>query len=355
MSSGGFGSRDLSETFQEVLTGCAKVVMSLGGLATLISVGLLVFTCVRVSGDSVSAAQLADAARNIDLFKNVLVVGVLGLVVGSTVMFWGAELLGVGQLFGAAALYFAPLYLPSVIGDKSNDATQHAYSALQLGGTVLGVLGLLVVVVDVAIRIQQRMKVGVKADQIKLGKGVKEEGDKQNVLLGKCWQLPFCRKFVRESCPIYLSKRTCWKEMVGCMCEESVIRTAMEGKTISKEQLLTGNFIPQNNRLTIAQKKERCYSCIIFNEHQKHKYRVAMPSTVLTWLLIYGLFHGLLIDAVSGLVGKINHIVNIGTLGAAGNYKPPEMFVEAMLAVFMVILLTYAMKVLEFVCFKIKV
>jgi len=36
-------------------------------------------------------------------------------------------------------------------------------------------------------------------------------------------------------------------------------------------------------------------------------------------------------------------------------YKPPDMFVEAMLAFLMLIALTYTMKLLEFTIFKIKV
>ncbi len=355
MSRGGFGAKDLSDTFQEMLTGCAKFIMYLGGLATLISVGLLVFTCVRLGTDTNSAAQMADAVRNVGIFQKVLIVGVMGLAVGASYLFWGADLLGAAQIGGAALLYFAPLYLPSVIGDKSSEATQSAYSALQMGGTVLGIIGLVVVCVDVAIRVQQRVKTGAKADHIKYGKGIKEEGEKQNILLGKCWQLPFCRKFVRERCPIYHARRTCWKELVGCMCEEQVIRNAMENKPIPKDALLAGSYIPQNHKLSTAQKKERCYSCVIFNEHQRHKYKVMMPITVMSFLLVYGLFHSLLVDAVTALVEKINHVVNLGTLGAAGNYKPPTFFVESMLAVIMVIGLTYAMKTIEFICFKIKV
>ena len=355
MSRGGFGSKDISDTFQEFLTGCAKVVMSLGGLATAISVGLLVFTCFKVGSDTTSASQMAEAVRNVGIFQKVLVVGVLGLGIGASYMFWGGELLGAFQLALAAALYFAPLYLPSMLGDKSTEATQGAYGALQMGGSVLGIIGLIVVIIDLAIRVKQRVETGAKADQIKYGKGVKEESDKQNILLGKCWQLPFCRKFVREKCPIYLSKRTCWKELVGCMCEEAVIRAAMDDKPIPKDALLAANYIPQNNKLTMSQKKERCNSCIIYNEHQRHKYKVTMPAVVLTWALVWGLLHGPLIDAVTSLVEKINHVVNVGTLGAAGNYKPPTFFVESMLAVVMIIILTYGMKLVEFLYFKIKV
>ena len=60
------------------------------------------------------------------------------------------------------------------------------------------------------------------------------------------------------------------------MCEEDVIRGAMEGRVISKDALVAATMIPRNNKLTIAQKKERCKTCVIYNEHQKHKYRASV-------------------------------------------------------------------------------
>ncbi len=127
---------DLSETFQDFLTGCAKTVMLLGALATFISVGLLVFTCFRVTGDAGSASQMADAVRNAEIFQKVLIAGVIGLATGSAYMFWGSEFLGAAQLVVAAGLYFAPLYLPGMLSG-TNQASQSALGSLQVGGTIL--------------------------------------------------------------------------------------------------------------------------------------------------------------------------------------------------------------------------
>jgi hypothetical protein len=349
-----FGAADLSETFEEILNGCAKTVAGLGGLATLVAVGLLVFTCFRLGGGSVSQSEIADGTRNVEIFQKVLIAGVVGLAIGATFLFWGEELLGAIQLALAAALFFAPLYLPGILGGTPNAATEKALGALQMGGTILGALGLLVLLSDIAVRVNQRVKTGTKADQLKYGKGIKEEGEKKNIILGKCWQLPYCRKFVRERCPIFHAGRTCWKELVGCMCEEQVIRNAMENKPIPKDALLAANFIPQNHRLSVDQKKQRCYSCVIYNEHQRHKYKVGMWVTVPGFFLFYFLAHPLLFNAVYGILLQINKVINHATLGVGGNYKPPDMFVESMLAVIMLIALTYTMKLLEFTIFKVK-
>ena len=139
------------------------------------------------------------------------------------------------------------------------------------------------------------------------------------------------------------------------MCEEQVIRNAMENKPIPKDALLAANFIPQNHKLSESQKRERCFSCVIYNEHQKHKYKVAMPVTVGSFILFYALFHGILIAGVTSVLERINHFVNLGTMGATGSFKPPTFFVESMLAVVMIIGLTYAMKLIELACFKLKI
>ncbi len=350
MSNGRFGM-DLSETFESFLTGCAKLLMWVGALATLIAVGLLIYT-----GTNAEAAQLADATRNIEVFQKILSIGVIGLGVGMSYLFWGEDVLGAGQIILAGALTFSPLYLPSIIGGSSpSPAMGPALGAIQQGGMIYGVIAIAVTFADVIIRVRQRVKVGVKADQLKYGKGVQEEKEKQNVFMGKCWQLPYCRKFVRERCPIFHAKRTCWKELVGCMCEESVIRNAMENRPIPKDALLAGNLIPRNSKLTMVQKKERCRTCVIYNEHQRHKYKLYMPMIVLGFLSAYVILRPVLLIAAGEMVQGINKIVRQGTLGGAGNFTPPQAFVEMLVAVLFIIGLTYSMKTLEFLIFRAKI
>lgn len=343
-------SNDLSEAFQGFLSGCARFLLFVGGGAAAIALGLLIFTALSASPDQAAAAE-----RNIQIFSKILTVGVLGLGVGASYLFWGEELLGAIQLILAGAMYFAPLILSAAAPNTGNPAAGQAMAAIQQGGSVYGLIAIIVVVADIIVRVRGRVKQGVKTDQMKYGRGVKEESDRQNVLLGKCWQLPFCRKFVRERCPIYHAKRTCWKELVGCMCEEAIIRNSMENRPIPKDALLAANMIPRNNKLTIAQKKERCRSCVIYNEHQRHKYKVSMPTVVGSFILLYVLLRTPLLIATESLLTGINRIVQGATLNAAGNFAPPRAFTELLLAAFFVIGLAYAMKILEFAIFRVKV
>jgi hypothetical protein len=348
-------SKDLTETLQDVLTWCSKALLIGGSICGLLSVVLLIYFCFLISGD---ASKGAAAVHNIEIARNVVLVSVIGVAVGSGYMFWGEDLApGIGLLLGIV-LGCAPLYVPALLNNSSttNDTIGSALGAVQTGGLVLGLLSFLNLAVTIGIRVKDRVKIGVKADQLKYGKGIKEEADKQNVFMGNCWQLPYCRKFVRERCPIFHAKTTCWKERVGCMCEEEVIRNALDNKPIPKDALLAAKSIPRNFRITEAQKVERCKNCVIYNEHQRHKYKLALPLVILAFCAIYGSLHGPLVYMTTEFIGKINDVVHQASLTGSG--KPPEIpiyFIEGLLFVFMLVALTYVLKLLEFCVFKLKI
>jgi hypothetical protein len=359
MSYGGRGSGgELSETFQNILDGAGKFVAAMGGLASLAAIGFLIFLSFRLGG-SASDVNLAQAAGTIGTLKSVLMVGVLAMSIGSCYLFWGSEILGVVLLILAAALFFAPMYMPSVVGSGTGAAAGtlgDALGALAAGGVCLGIIAIIVIVIDLGIRMSERARRGTKVDQLKYGKGIREEKGKKNVFLGKCWQLPFCREFVRERCPIYHAKTTCWKELVGCMCEESVIRNAMENKPIPKDALLASKMIPRNNRLTEPQKKERCRNCVIYNEHQRHKYKAAMPTVFGAFVLVYATMHGPLIAMMNGVVTAIEKVIQKGAaLQGPQQFVAPAFFTETLLAVFFIVGLSYAMKTVEFLIFRAKI
>jgi hypothetical protein len=252
------------------------------------------------------------------------------------------------------------LILTSAAGVKSDTKpAQDALGTIQLGGGVFGLLAIGVLVIDIAQRIKMRAEVGSRADQLKYGKGIKEERDRQNVFMGKCWQLPFCRKFVRDRCPIYHSRRTCWRERVGCMCEEEVIRNAMENKAIPKDVVAAANYIPRNTRLTMDQKAERCRQCVIYNEHQKHKYRAALPAMLILFIGFYVLFRGILLSVSGGLITAIDRIVHTASLSGdtttTGGAMQGTIFHELLLICLIIIVFAYAMKILEYMIFTMKV
>ena len=140
------------------------------------------------------------------------------------------------------------------------------------------------------------------------------------------------------------------------MCEEEVIRNAMENRPIPKDAIAAARYIPVNNKITMAQKRERCRQCVIYNEHLKHKYRLMLPVTIGGFVLVYALFRIPLLGATGELINKFNQVVSGATYGAASGVQGSMIpFQEILLDCFMVVLLAYVLKVLEYFIFKLKV
>jgi len=353
-------SRGMSDALGGVIDSIAKFLMVAGLAALVIGVGFLIYTATQSLGLS---GDLRDQAlRNIELFSKVAIVGGLCGALGVTWIMWGEETLGVILLLAGGAFYAAPYYMPGAFNISDNDISDKALVAVSNAGMIVGVIGVLVVLADLIIRVRIRVQEGARAEQLKFGKGIKEERDIRNVFLGKCWQLPYCRKFVRERCPIYHSRRTCWQERVGCMCDESVIQNAMEGKVIPSDVVAAAKFIPKNSKLTPGQKAERCRQCIIYNEHQKHKYQLALPLTGIVLIGIYAALHNPLKEMVDSMLvsadsamGKASFQDRDVTNEVTSLKSGVIPYAEIILVAFFLIAFAYIVRVLEYLVFKVKV
>lgn len=337
-----------------------------GIVLTLTATGMLVYYASHFSTSILDPKEIGSVENAITTFMGLLIAGLLILAAGMTINFWGDLALPLTLFLLAALYYYSPDLLPmaGLVSDTSSPDSLRivatALNALRLNGLVLGIAAICLQLMDATLRIKNRSKHGSKGDLMKYGKGIKEEVDYQNIFMGKCWQLPFCRKFVRERCPIYHSRRTCWRERVGCMCEEEVIRGALEGKTIPRDVVAAAKFIPHNSRVTPAQKAERCRQCVIYNEHQRHKYRLAVPTAFLGAAAVYLLFHTPLDNQMNFLLRRFETTTNNLAFTTSGNVEKvvssqPGTMEEILLILVMLFVVSQIMRLVEFSIFKLKI
>jgi len=345
-------SYDARDTLGDILDIVGKIVMYLGLIAMVSGAGFLTFYYIHLT----SQLSTTVGVSNINMFSKVLMFGAIGAGLATMYLYWGEEFLIATQIIVAGLLFFAPMYLPVVTGISTPaQLSLVAADQIQKGGVALGVIALIGLLGEVGMRIRLRLVEGARSEQLKFGRGVVEEKH-QNKFLGKCWQLPFCRKFVRERCPIYHAKRTCWKERVGCMCEEEVISNAMQSKAIPKDAVAAARYIPVNNKITAAQKRARCKQCVIYNEHLKHKYKLALPLTVAAFLVLYVVFRGPMLGMSGAAISQINTQLSANTGGqAAIREEGVVIFREILVDCIMFVALAYVLKLLEFFIFKLKV
>lgn len=349
------------EPVARLLDSVARFLFFGGLLAALVGIGFILYNYSVFAGIGMQPDN-KRALANLDTFSTVAMAGSVAIALGACFLFWEEEILGALLFMAGAALFLSSLYVPMIFGStQKNAVTERAFEILRNCGLIFGTIALVVIVIDLIRRVRERVQEGSKAEQLKYGKGVKEERDIRNVFMGKCWQLPFCRKFVREKCPIYHARRTCWKERVGCMCEESVIQNAMAGKVIPSDLVAAAKYIPRNNKLTDEMKKERCRVCVIYNEHQKHKYKLALPVVILSLVSIYAIGRGALVGWLSGAIGAVDKVLSTATYNEKGGSLQQQAhdsvlpFHEILLVCLLVIIFAYLMRFLEYLFFKAKV
>ena len=348
---------EVMESFMGALEFFAKLLLWVGLLATLVGAGFLIYYVILYSNGTPPPGG-SDPKALIEIFRKVLTTGLLAFFIGSAYILWGEGWMEMIQIIVSVVFFLAPQLMTMVIPTAENAPSgipMLALIAIRQSALGAGVVAVLVVLADVFIKIQNRFSQGMKADQLKYGKGIKEEVDRKNVFMGKCWQLPYCRKFVRDRCPIYHARRSCWREKVGCMCEEEVIKGAMENRTIPKDAVAAARYIPHNNKLTMLQKMERCRQCVIYNEHQKHKYRLFLPIVVIGFMGICALLWMPLMAVMHGLISDAEAVLKKAVIEGNVNAQIPEFLQQIILGSLCLVVLTYLLKLLEFFIFKLKI
>jgi hypothetical protein len=351
----GKSERETTESLFKALDAICRLVMWVGLVATVIAFGFLLFYVILFS-TSDPKLDMNQVRGFIEMFRKVLTAGMLAFFIGSAVAYWGEAWMEGVQIVTAVLFFLSPTIVPMILPNAaSKEGAMLALLGIRAAAMGAGIVAVGVVLIDLFIKVQTRFQQGTKADQLKYGKGIKEEADRKNKFMGRCWELPFCRKFVRERCPIYHARRTCWREKVGCMCEEEVIKGAMENRAIPKDMVAAARYIPRNNKLSMMQKMERCRQCVIYNEHQKHKYRLFLPVTLVAFAGICAVLWGPLVNAMHGIVNGVEAMIVKLSVGALPNAAIPDSLQQIMLACLCLIVLSFLLKLLEFLIFKLKI
>ena len=121
---------------------------------------------------------------------------------------------------------------------------------------------------------------------------------------------------------------------------------------------------PANSKLTPTQKFERCKQCVIYLEHQKHKYQLALPAAALTLIATYLALRLPIRDQVNGFLEKIDGVMGKATFDPAGGGPESELtsltggiipYAEIIMIAGSLIIFAYMVRFIEYVVFKLKV
>ena len=366
----GTGLPKLDEAALKVLGGAAIVagLMLLYLLWGLLS-GAWSHEVIGHDTHAVHALQLANIALVFRILSGASFLLILALLVAC------ARAEGVGYWLLGVAAFFAvgtPALTEQVYGYTHHTASNASRLVLTDFGSLAwmyGVPGVLWTIVDICRRLAAAADIAaVQRANAKYGHGVPKQkaSTQRQVFLGRCWEGPFCKDHIRQKCPIFIEKKgPCWQRKEGCMCEERIVLQAMiapdwkDQMTRANQALSMGTGA--RKVLSPAAKRDRCRSCIIYNEHQRQKHKLL---TAVTLIAIPGLLI-LNFPTLQGFVGAFLGMMDAtakrfdfggtGTGIALLHGDSYGIFAWVMVFVFAVVLLSQALKLVEYVCFTLKI
>jgi hypothetical protein len=204
-----------------------------------------------------------------------------------------AGLLGLGLIFGT------PILILSKLQEQTNPAALAISVWTRNAGFAICTAALLRILYHIGYTLKtgptSRRKAQEEEDSQLGPKKVKRTGG----IWSKCWELPYCHDTIREVCPAYKERKSCWKIKRGCNCDpmlvESLIRAgaARMGKGQDKTRVEQQETQDEYLRDALGAGKDagprgpdartmECAKCPIYGEHQRQKFRIANPIALIS-------------------------------------------------------------------------
>jgi hypothetical protein len=270
--------------------------LQIGALAFAVATIYLMWGVISGALSKTFALGALDTRRvmqNVQIACRVLTAGGILLVVSGAVRYYLDEETGYVLFIAGAVLRWG---MPVVVGSSLQDitvaaATLPAYvaSRYSLVGTVALVAAVPFLAVDLSRKLRGAKRRASRAAMVRVDE--EEEIPKARIALF-CWQMPYCRDYLRKFCQAYERRKACWRIKSGCYCDEEMILRVMKRSSTSKiagfDQRYSWAADGAQKDLSGAQKRQRCRECFIYVEHQKIKYRLLSPlSFPVTAMLMF--------------------------------------------------------------------
>lgn len=256
--------------------------------AAVLSMSYLLFIVfgskLRAFG-AMSAGDRAYLLQTVDVAEFVLRAASVVVVASLFVRYYFES--AVGQLLAliGGALYF---FSPAALAGLTLGAFLKIplYQSIVNEISLVGLIGLIPGGFLLLRDTYQRIRQGIRA---RFASGHKWGDEEERVrkhcrrkAFEQCWDMAFCREYVKNVCPAWDKRKPCWRIKSGCYCDEGTIMRAMTSGAADNPSM---RGIVQSLRMEKArrdsmsakQKRMRCRRCVIYSEHQRQKYRILSP------------------------------------------------------------------------------
>ncbi len=373
-------------------------------LCTLLLTGYLLYGFFSGKMANAAGASTQTALHALALVQSISVylnVSLLVTLILTVVLYWEEEviawmLLLLAVVFSYGITFSTDYFASSGAKLKDGPASAAALSQINAMAIQFAVAGGILFLKGLWNRLKNA-RYGHDLTDMQFGKEAPQEHNVPRALLGaaaKCWQLPYCRERLRDKCPIYHARTRCWKERVGCMCEENIVRLAMAGDdapvnlgagasaagfvpigdliarsekeqrpVIPTRQGPRGVRIPTNPHLSDAQKRQRCRTCIIYSEHQRRKYNLISPFVTLAVPVLTVVFYSNIqmllenfLHNLDSLVANLQFAPDANPARAIAHDITGSAFIEGIIIFcLMLMVLSWTLRLLEYCIFTIQI
>lgn len=253
---------------------------------------------------------LLSAAGKILFVSGVLASICLALVTVEEV-YWSV----VGGVVGLILLFGVPALVANYAQSETPAAT-----AVALWGTLTAKALIIVAALRVLYEIYRSLAEGSEQckapeEEVRRAREKVRKPPRESVF-ARCWQMPFCHDAVRELCPAFKARKSCWKFGRGCNCDPDLVETLIRSRAAGpsrQARAAEGAFIRSELQAdTIRHRSERtipCSKCPIFTEHQRRKFRVINPLLILGTLVLVVVLSEPLGRVYSGLARGIAGLI----------------------------------------------
>jgi len=195
-----------------------------------------------------------------------------------------AGMVGAGMLFGT------PVLIASYArgGQSQSMAVVGRYTAY--AGEVILALVLVRILYEISLYVRTAPR--RRSEEEQKAEKFRKSGAVTAKLWARCWEMPYCHEAVREECPAYKARKTCWKFGYGCMCHpkliESLIRASTTGQTAvakARQAEYVRSDLEADEAFNPDQRTIPCSKCPIFAEHQRQKFRIVNPLVMVGVIL----------------------------------------------------------------------
>lgn len=370
MKQGDSGARKSRGAFLDTVDNLTRLGLQLGGVVFVAASAYLLWAMVSGAVERLPSMAPQEAERiwsNLQFVGEAVLIAGLAVILSAAARFYAEEVTGYVLLIGGGALYWG---IPMLAVSSIQSARVVGTAAASLGHIIqqfqfVGVVALVFAVPFILADFWYKLHGLSRSDRKRGAVTVKEEQAPKSRLYLFCWQMPYCRDYLRKFCKAYEQRKSCWRIKSGCYCDEDLILRVMKdkgGKAGGFDQRFTAVAGPKK-QLTPAQKRERCRQCFLYQEHQRQKYRILSP---LVFPLAVGLMWMYLQPVKAGLefvLVKTDELLKGFSMQPAGananNWASSSSISETVLWVFLICLgliaITYLLRGLEYCIFDLQI